>query len=145
MYLLASKCTLIWYKTSGCTKRLYLTERGTIFRSADCALNASTRTTYVLVQACNQWSLQATSCKYRYRYLCKNTQNVRYPYLHFYFMYVLRVFLTSWCINGGMCVSVCVSVLCLRGGCMFCYVSCLSFFLPIYVNVVEISNKSQLY
>ena len=32
----------------------------------------------------------------------------RYPYLHLYLMYVLRVFLTSWCMIGGMCVSVCV-------------------------------------
>ena len=56
----------------------------------------------------------------------------RYPYLYFYFMYVLRVFLTSWCMIGGMCVSLCVWVcFAWEVGYVLCYVSCMSFFLPI--------------
>ena len=44
-----------------------------------------------------------------------------------------------------VCVCMCMSVLCLRGGFMFCYVSCLSFFLPIQVLYYRMLNTELHY
>jgi len=41
----------------------------------------------------------------------------RHSYLHLYLIYVIRVFLTKWCKIDDICI--CMSVICLRGGCMF--------------------------
>ena len=56
----------------------------------------------------------------------------RYPYLHLYFMYVLRVLLTSWCmIVACVCLYVNDCALLESWVYILCYVSCISFFLPI--------------
>ena len=63
----------------------------------------------------------------------------RHPYLHLYFMYVLRVFLTSWCIIDDICAFVCVWVYCdsevgLWFVLRFLLERCLIYSLPYYIG-----------
>ena len=73
---------------------------------------------FLYLHVCSRWSLQNTITltnsgdvwSYTRYFPWTYSPWTRLTYLHLYFMYVLRVFLTSWCIIGGMCVSVCVWV-----------------------------------
>ena len=63
----------------------------------------------------------------------------RYPYRHLYFMYVLRVFLTSLCMTDDMSVLYEYECALLqRWVYVLCYVSCLSFFLYIQQMISQI-------